>query len=206
MHIKPEHLLVGSSLRHARCSDPHCIALRASRPPVTLSPVSSGLRWATPVTSSLPPNVPILWILTRVIFLKTNWISHYLRSSVALVPHQGRTRWAMTFAVWFLPNTAEAPTKSCPEILLSPPQPQPTTHVQGAPAGLCPRWAGGAGGGREKLGSTQGREGARRDLGVQIQRHNQQDFQVGNAMPWAPSAGPSNLAPWALGRAHILLQ
>lgn len=49
------------------------------------------------MTSSLPPNVPILWILTRVWFLNTNWISHYLRSSVALVPHQSGTCWAMTF-------------------------------------------------------------------------------------------------------------
>ena len=158
------------------------------------------------MTSSLPPNVPILWILTRVIFLNTNWISHYLRSSVALMPHQSRTRWAMTSAVWFLPKAAEALTKSCPEILLSPPQPPAHNSRAGAPAGLCPRWSGSVGGGREKLGTTQGREGARRDLGVQIQRHNQQDFQGGNAMPWAPSAGPSNLAPWALGRAHILLQ
>lgn len=80
------------------------------------------------MTSSLPPSVPIL---TRVIFLNTNWISHYLRSSVALMPHQSRTHWAMTSTVWFLPKAAEALTKSCPEILLSPPQPQLTTHVQG---------------------------------------------------------------------------
>lgn len=37
----------------------------------------------------------------------------------------------MTSTVWFLPKAAEALTKSCPEILLSPPQPQLTTHVQG---------------------------------------------------------------------------
>lgn len=134
-------------------------------------------------------------ILTNHVISKHNRF-HYRRSSVALV---ATSEWNLLSLRLLLSGLTQRSWGSDQVVPWDSPVPtptQPTTHVQGH---LPPLPKVGRGHRRREgeAGEHLGREGARRDLGVN-QRHNQQDFLGRECHALSPKCRASNLplGPW----------